>query len=274
MGRSGLSERGRSLARTVRAALHERNPSQGPPSGEPTRMDLSHSLSSGVTIRVRSDSDWWVFNEVFVEGDYDPAIDLALTRCQQNPYILDLGANVGFFAARVADRAARREICPGLTLVEGSPTVYRELASRLDDLRAAGASVEAVNGLIGDRTGTGVISEVEFGARNSVHAGHNASIVPVGQMAHQEVPFVDLDRLVGPDRQVDLLKCDIEGSEQSFIEQYRDDLLRRTGTAVFEFHHRLCDVPRCLDLLRACGLDVVSSRDQQDATSLVVLERS
>lgn len=268
-----MSDRGRILARTVRAALNERN-GHGRPTTESRPMDLSHRLASGVTIRVRSDSDWWVFNEVFVEGDYDPAIDLALSRGGQDPYVLDLGANVGFFAARVVDRAARRQARPQLALVEGSPTVYGELASRLADLRTAGASVEAVNGLIGDRTGKGVISEVEFGARNSVHADHNSSIVPVGQMARHEVPFIDLDRLVGPDRRVDLLKCDIEGSEQSFIEQYHDDLLLRTDAAVFEFHHRLCDVPRCMDLLAACGLGVVSSRDQQDATSLVVLERS
>jgi hypothetical protein len=49
------------------------------------------------------------------------------------------------------------------------------------------------------------------------------------------------------------MKCDIEGSEESFIANY-PDVLSRTERAVFEFHPRFCDVARCVELLASAGL--------------------
>jgi FkbM family methyltransferase len=239
--------------------------------------DLSHKFESGITLRVRSLSDWWVYNEVFVDGDYDPAIELFVGRTDSSvrPVILDLGANVGFFAARVIDRllmdvpVARAD----LLLVEGSPSVFRELQARITDLKSETISITSVNALVGRREGAGTISEVDFGARNTMLPEHNAGITPISAMTHHRVHFVDLATLVGPTDRIDLLKCDIEGSEQTFLETYRSDLLERVDVAVFEFHHALCDVQACLRILSESGLRTVSSKDQDDATSLVVLVR-
>jgi FkbM family methyltransferase len=239
-------------------------------------IDLSHTFKSGVTVSIRSMSDWYVFNEVFVEADYDPAIDLLTRRSdkQTRPLVLDLGANVGYFAARVVDRLTiqRAGEYADLILVEGSPTVFRQLEERIPGMAVGDFAVSATNALVGQREGSGTISEVEFGARNTMMPSHNAGISPLSQMSHHEVSFVDLAALVGS-RRIALLKCDVEGSEQRFVETYLSDLLPRTDAAVFELHHRLCDVPRCLEILSDCGLELVSSVDQKDETSLVLLAR-
>jgi FkbM family methyltransferase len=241
-------------------------------------VDLTHTLASGVTVRVRSQSDWWVYNEVFVESEYDSAIDLLVTPHDGTgrPLVLDLGANVGFFAARVVDRLTTLWSRTGaeLILVEGSPTVFQQLETRIPDLGAPGFVISAVNALVGRREGSGKISEVGFGARNTMIPCHNTGIMPVSEMTHHDVPFVDLTTLVGPDRRIALLKCDIEGSEQAVLDTYGTDLLLRTDAAVFEFHHRLCDVPHCLEILAESGLEVISTVEQQDETSLVLLTRN
>jgi FkbM family methyltransferase len=240
----------------------------------PGRLELVHTLRSGVTVRVRSESDWWVYNEIFVEGDYDPAIDTLASPAAAggSPVVLDLGANVGLFAARVVHRLAPAGIAAEVISVEGSPSVYRELVERVGEVQVPPVAIRPVHGLVGSRSGRATISEVDFGARNTLVPQHNAGIAPVSKMAHHDVDFVDLDALTGH-RPVGLIKCDVEGSEQQLIETYGDTLLRRTAAAVFELHHDLCQAERCVELLEAAGLRVVDSRDQQDATSLVLLTR-
>src|SRR5438105_2237068 len=60
---------------------------------------LRTSLSSGVTIRLDTYADWIIYNEIFVDGEYRKAIDLAFSKLQlgRKPVFVDLGANVGFF---------------------------------------------------------------------------------------------------------------------------------------------------------------------------------
>ena len=64
--------------------------------------------------------------------------------------------------------------------------------------------------------------------------------------------FIDLDLLMRNVGEIDLLKCDIEGAELLFLENY-ESLLGRVRTAVFEFHHEMCDTGKCRDILRRNG---------------------
>jgi len=67
-----------------------------------------------------------MYTEVFRKGEYDSAIDRALTLADRDRcLVVDLGANVGFFTLRVIDRA-RSESRPcdvSVLAVEGSPLV-------------------------------------------------------------------------------------------------------------------------------------------------------
>jgi hypothetical protein len=81
---------------------------------------------------------------------------------------------------------------------------------------------------------------------------HVKSAIPDIPAGGVNVAFVDVDALIKDKFEIDLLKCDIEGAELMFIENY-GDLLRRVRTAVLELHHHQCDTKRCVRLLESLG---------------------
>lgn len=104
--------------------------------------------------------------------------------------------------------------------------------------------IKIVNGLVGEREGFGRISEREFNAMNTIFDNDpNASIVK----------YVDLQKVIDDKAVIHLLKCDIEGAEQLFLENY-SNLMERVQTAVFEFHPNQCDTNKCFDLIKKAGL--------------------
>ncbi len=211
-------------------------------------LDLTWQLPSNLKIRIRSQSDWVIYNEIFVGGDYDPAILMALERAKGSGefQVLDLGANVGFFSLRCVDLVRRQQL-QGLSLritaIEGNPKSYRELQLRLCNQNNV-PSFTAINGLVGDRTGTSAISDLESSGQNRVGVSRSQK--------HFLVDYVDLEQVLGRGR-IGLLKCDIEGRELVFLRNY-PELLRRTDVAVFELHPQDCDEEECISLLRAAGL--------------------
>lgn len=212
--------------------------------------DLGRVLHSGVRIEVASPSDWTIYNEVFADGEYDPALDRLLSRTDEERglRILDLGANVGYFSLRAADRLLRSPLGGTdweLTLVEASRGLVAEIERRLLSQSLLAHRVRVVHGLVGRRSGTGLLQERGCHFSNSAVEGLTAG----GGLA---VPYVDLGALYPPGVPIDLLKCDIEGSELAFLESYAD-LLDRVGIAVVELHHQHCDTARCLEILRSAG---------------------
>jgi len=229
-------------------------------------IGLTSVTASGMPLRIASASDWHIFNEIFVRGEYDRAIMASLARAAGEWNVVDLGANVGFFSLRALDllrASGRGDLAVHIVAVEGSPTVARELAARLDHAGVTTA-VTPVTGLIGRRSGDTVLCEAEFAARSSIMRQEAGS--------SERVPFLDLHSVIRREAAIDLLKCDIEGAEELFLENY-PDLLRVVRVAVFELHDRLCDTRRCLDLLAAAGLVVQDHRVMADSTSIVTLAR-
>jgi FkbM family methyltransferase len=228
---------------------------------------LEYTLQSGIPVRVASMGEWWVYNDIFVEGEYDSAIALALEDPPaQELSVLDLGANVGFFALRVADRmlrAGNKGMTATITLVEGSPRVFAELKRRLDVQRLPFSSVRLIHGLVGMRSGIGVIHESAVHVKNTI-------VGPEGA-AGRHVPYVDLVKAMEDIPSVDLLKCDIEGAERLFVDNY-GDLLSRVKRAVFELHHDLCDTRACVVALRSSGFQEVVVR-QSGNRSLALFSR-
>jgi FkbM family methyltransferase len=201
-------------------------------------------LDSGLVVRISSPGQWILFTDIFVRGEYDPAIDAAIERADNSFLAVDLGANVGFFTLRLADRVLR---APGLSnaftiySVEGAFEEYTELERRLDQPPLRG-HCRPMHALAGNRGGQGVITRGRE---------HTNNVVAIGK-AGDEVPYVDLEALLPADRPIDLLKCDIEGSEVAFLDSYRD-LLERVRVAVFELHGDRCDTTKCEQVLSAAG---------------------
>lgn len=212
-------------------------------------LDLDHTLKSGLTVKVASKGEWWTYNDIFVDGEYDDPIQSALKgRTPGRPFVvLDLGANVGYFAFRVLDLIGPLEwerCCPDITMIEGSPKTFLELEKRIQSQRQPGVRVRLIRGLVGQPRGSGVIQE------SAIHVKSTTVDVPAGRGVR--VDFVDLDSIMGDRIEVDLLKCDIEGTELLFIQSYAD-LLRKVKHAVFELHHDQCDTKKCVRILEELG---------------------
>jgi FkbM family methyltransferase len=211
-------------------------------------LDLSWELPSDVMIRIRNQSDWAIYNEIFVAGDYDPAISMAIDAAKVTGglHIVDLGANVGFFTLRCIEMTRHHELRGfpvRITAIEGNPKSYRQLRERVGS-QGDLPNFTAINGLVGKRNGTGAISDLEISGLNHV-------ISDDSQRRHL-INYIDVEEAVGGGR-IGLLKCDIEGAELVFLKNY-PRLLERTEIAVLELHPQLCNQEECVSLLRAAGL--------------------
>jgi FkbM family methyltransferase len=211
-------------------------------------MGLENTLRSGITLQVASKGEWWVYNDIFVNGEYDVPILQCLQTCSPlRPLtVLDLGANVGYFTLRVVDliRQTRPEQRVDATMVEASPRVFGELETRMRSQILPEASLRMEQGLVGMRTGSASLRESAVHVKNTIMSG--------GTRDGRNIPFIDIDVLMEHAGEIDLLKCDIEGAELLFLENY-PSLLGKVRNAVFELHHEMCDTGKCREILRRNG---------------------
>ena len=215
-------------------------------------LRLEWTFPTGVEIRIGNYADWVIYSEIFAAGEYDVALALACDRAaaSRRPLqVLDLGANSGLFTLRVLHEVRRRQLGVSITAVEAHPATAARFRARVLPQRRAGETVRLVEGLAGERSGSSDFyenlahpaSSTQFAARN---AGDPRKAL--------RVPNLDLSTILDGQPRIDLLKCDIEGSEERVIENY-PDVFAKTDVAVFEFHRDLCDVDRCQALLRGYG---------------------
>lgn len=214
-------------------------------------LSLTWTTASGINLRVGNYSEWIIYNEIFVDGEYDAAIHAALARVSPDRplCVLDLGANVGLFTLRLFDRlraAGHADAACRVTLVEANPAALPVVDARLRRDNAVAAHATVVHGLVGERTGSAAFDP-------SPASPGEASIAPDERAVAVTVPYVDLDRLMADAPAIDLLKCDIEGAELRLFEQY-PALLRKIAILIVEIHVDRCPVARCRELLGAAGL--------------------
>jgi FkbM family methyltransferase len=190
--------------------------------------------------------EWIIYNDIFVEGDYDLPIQNILKSSDSAINIVDLGANVGFFDFRIAHLAALNKSEKKFTIkaVEGSKRLCEELGTRLSLLNGTtDIQIVIVHGLVGVRSGTGLLYQFK-------DHGLNSTSRPSGKPV--ETHYVDLAEVCRSFDEIHLLKCDIEGSELSFIENY-PDLLQKTRAIVIEFHPEFCNPEHCIQRLKDHG---------------------
>lgn len=183
---------------------------------------------SGVAICVRSAAEWVLYNDIFVDREYDEAINMALSESKRRPLIIDIGANVGFFSLRVMYQWNGRSGKPRIVGFEGAPSVYQELIDRVDQPCLSDCS-EYHMGLVGKRKGTAKINTSRFHAVNSVAAegvGHSQSV---------EVEYLDIEDYIPKEEEISLIKCDIEGAEHDFVSHY-ERLIAKAKNMIIEIH--------------------------------------
>ena len=237
------------------------------------RMHLDYTLRSGINVIVRNYADWCTYNDLFVNGEYREAIDDAIAEWTPNAgkerlCVLDLGANTGYFTLQMADIFLHK--CPigelAIRSIEASPMVAEELSRRLN---IPGTRVDAkiVNGLAGQREGAATLN---LGKEDTVNfVGDKADGEQwEGTRGAKTVNYVNLDSLTAEMPVVHLIKCDIEGSEFAFLDNYAD-LLRKTRRIAIEFHSHFGDIARATETLKQMGFTrVTTSRESALAPTI------
>ncbi len=213
-------------------------------------MGLSWKLKSGYTIDISTYSDWCVYNDLFVNGEYDLAIEETLTanlnKSQIN--IVDLGANVGFFTLRFLDFLYRQSIFHGKAqfwLVEASNDLVQTLNSKFHALESEHLAFNIVKGLVGNKTG---------GANFYLHKDSLKSSALI-KLKHQNnyIEYLNLESVFNDVAHIDLLKCDVEGSEFDFLNSY-EKFLGKISHLAIEFHSEHGSVVEAIHKLEKVGL--------------------
>ena len=168
------------------------------------------------TLKLRlGTSDWYVFEEIFVRGDYQPAVDMV----GEVRTVVDLGANIGLSVRFWQDRF------PGARVV----------AVEADAANAALCQLNA------RKEGVALIQACAAGRSGSVYLDRSGSAwafrmsrKPEGEPV-RALTVPDLLEAAGVEGEIDLLKCDIEGAEAEVFGACRD-WISRVRSLVVEAH--------------------------------------
>jgi FkbM family methyltransferase len=150
--------------------------------------------------------------------------------------IVDLGANIGLTSVYLAKRY------PGARLIALEPASENAALTRAN-LAANGVDGEVIEAAIGSHDGTARFST----DRDSNLGRVGGDGIEVAMMTMASV----LERLPAG-QHIDLLKMDIEGGEEDLLDGDRA-WLRRVGCIMAEFHPKVVDYPRLVQLLQDEG---------------------
>lgn len=177
---------------------------------------------AGVELRCGS-TDWQVFRQVFVEREYDPLC----SRIPDPEVIIDLGANVGYSTVYFLERYPNVKcIC-----LEPDPRNFHLLLKNTARYGGRVRLIEAAvwrddkNVCLIDRHFVGN----EWGIRVVENGMEKARVV-------RGISMNTVLSMLPENRAVDILKIDIEGSEDELFEGMKDDWLSRIRSICIELH--------------------------------------
>jgi FkbM family methyltransferase len=182
-----------------------------------------HTRRAAVPYFIRHGTrDVGIFSEVFIAGEYDPPAPVVerLSALGHPPRILDLGANIGLFAAR------SRERWPQASIVSVEPDP--ENLELLRRTAAAAGNIEVLAACGSNHDGTLRFAAGQFAESHVVDSAADHDAI--------EVPCLDVIPLADS---ADLVKMDIEGSEWEIL---ADPRLAAVGAQawVMEWHDKRC----------------------------------
>lgn len=180
--------------------------------------------------------DAMALREVFCDAEY--AFATPQLEGTPQPVVLDIGAHIGCFGIWLA---AHFPLIRTLS-VEADPDTFAVLERNVEALRARGLAWEAVHAaawLEGGEALRFTCSGPSMSHRISEHGEISVPSITLREL---------MSRLVGDNGNVDLMKVDIEGSEEAFL-CAEPSLLNRVRCLVVELHPHLCDAPRIRRML-------------------------
>jgi FkbM family methyltransferase len=180
--------------------------------------------------------------ELAVEGVHEPLLThLWRNLVESGMTVVDVGANLGYFALIAAQRVGPR----GKVIAFEPAPASRGLLQR-NVLENRVENVQISDLAIGDRSGGGRLQL--FG-----HANWNSLVAREGALDAVEVRVETLDRALEREGRVDVVRMDVEGYETRVLLGMTDLLRRCRPTIVMELHasfmppHELGELVECLD---------------------------
>ncbi len=188
---------------------------------------ITCEIKLGEFARLELDSKYQVasFQDVFCSPFYWQLMSF-LNRPMNT--VLDLGAHLGHFLILAAyiNQEIFGEPPEKIFLFEANDCLIPHLKSNLDKTFSKTKSqFKIIQGLVGKKTGT-----AEFLTRRSNFLASGIS----SEKGSYKISYVDIEQALDVDI-IDVCKCDIEGAEIDFIENY-PDLLRRVRIFMVEIH--------------------------------------
>lgn len=173
-----------------------------------------------VATALYSRDDMLTVNEVFCRQDYRAGTDLRVA--------VDLGANIGISALYFLTRNADSRVYSW----EPDP---KNIARLGQNLRGFEDRYELAEAAVALRTGTATFGVEPVGRYGTLEldmpTGHPATdLIEVETTAIDEV----LQQVIDRHRQIDILKIDVEGSEERLVASISDEHLDRIKTIVYE----------------------------------------
>lgn len=194
-------------------------------------IGLSFQTLNGITLKIRTNSEWECFEEVFVQGEYDEAID------PFNPpkSWLDLGAFRGHFSVYLASLLGKHRKSPDyFFVVDPDDRALKAVEEALEQSSLQDCErylIQAAVLPLG--TDDTVFHRMKEGMGSSV----GIKLFKEPGMDELIVPRLDetrlLDQLGG--RHLDLIKVDVEGAECWLLQDYQK-LLKMAKCVVLEWH--------------------------------------
>lgn len=186
--------------------------------------EMRVQLRSGITLYLRGAcQDFTIFDRIFLRDEYHVREYGDSVRGT----VVDLGANVGIFAARIAPQA-QRVIC-----YEPMSSNFAQLEKNVGGV----PNVTLVRAAVGEMAGT---ARIHYPQDERISGGFSQfprdALHKAG--AYEEMPMVTLDQVFAEHHVAacDLLKIDTEGAEYGILYGASDETLARVQRISGEYH--------------------------------------
>jgi len=221
-------------------------------------LGINLKLESGLTFPVTSLDNWNLINEIFVNNEYARPLDSIAGGAPNVAQVcfVDLGANNGMFSLYLVNRlrtAGFNGKIAGL-LVEPASLCVAEIQSKLlPQLGASsGCELRIAHGLVGKRAGSAVLHLHAESLRNHLDCSDSPTFRTT--IGTEKVDYVDLEKVAAWLPSIDIIKCDIEGSEFSVVANYAN-FLGKARNLVMEAHRDFGDLAGLQSSIMSCGFN-------------------
>jgi FkbM family methyltransferase len=201
--------------------------------------------------------DTMAIKEVLVDMEYANVVHRLVDL--DAPVILDIGAHIGLFSLSVLKKKPRARVLS----VEADPQTYSVLMRNIAALHANGANWEAINAAAWGEDGMQLCFEAAGPSMS--HRVSDSGKVFVNTTTLKSL----VNRVLERHDAIDMLKIDIEGSEESFL-CAAPEMLRHVRSLVIELHPGLCNADRVRDVLASAYSTFVDLHDRTSSKPLLL----